>query len=93
MKGLKEIVDSLEVKVQKLYELNTALHQELHQVREEKERLQEELMLKSHEYQKMSDRAKILEQNANNHVEHDALKGRIDEVVREVDRCIAMLNN
>jgi len=94
MADINELVNSIEIKVKKLIALNTVLADENSQLKEkqvelinnseDQKKIIEQLKDKNN-YLKIAESVKQFEGNAD-------VKSKIDELVREIDKCIGLLN-
>ncbi len=94
MKPLEDKLMSIEMKVRQLIQVNRELHQELVSARAENVNLKEQLQ------QKQSELQKIISKNQNKHIaaslsdqEKKQTRQKINALVREIDHCIALLND
>ena len=90
------IISSLEIKINKLLSTFNNLKLVNDELKNEKSRLSLELEDKSKEINALNDKIKIMGISksvdvSNNDVKETRLK--INEYIREVDKCIALLNN
>ena len=89
------IVNSLEVKINKLISLQVQLKTDNQRLLSEKEELQNALMLKDNEFKDLHSRyenLKLAKQLISGGEDtHDA-KLKVNRIVREIDKCIALLN-
>ncbi len=90
------IISSLEIKINKLLSSFNNLKLVNDELKNEKSRLSVELEDKSKEIHALNDKIKIMSISksvdvSNNDVKETRLK--INEYIREVDKCIALLNN
>jgi len=91
----KDIVDDLKNKVQKIMALYADLKQECTELKNENQELKTELKNKESEVDFLKNKynklklAKSISVSAND--SHDA-KIKINRIVREIDKCIALLN-
>lgn len=95
MNGVEVVVASLNSKIEKLIllhksalEENRLLMDENHTLRTETERLKQQISETEHQY-KNKQFAEILTENG---FEKKELKGRLDAMIGEIDKCLAILN-
>jgi predicted RNase H-like nuclease (RuvC/YqgF family) len=95
MSEFKEKIEQLSIKVEKLIHLHTRYKAEISHLKSDNEKLISELELKEKKINELSEKNKVIKiakslaetgENA-----HD-IKLKLNEVLREVDRCIALLN-
>ncbi len=94
MKPLEDKLMSIEMKVRQLIQVNRELQLELVSSKTENKNLKEELQ------QKQSELQKLISRNQNNHIaaslndqEKKQTRQKINALVREIDHCIALLND
>jgi len=89
------IVNSLEVKINKLISLQVQLKTDNQRLLSENEELQNALMLKDNEFKDLHSRYENLKLAkhliSGGEDTHDA-KLKVNRIVREIDKCIALLN-
>ena len=91
------IVNSLEVKINKLISLHAELKKDNQRLLNENMELQNTLNLKDNEFKDLYSRyenlklAKHLVSGGDGEETHDA-KLKVNRIVREIDKCIALLN-
>jgi len=92
---MKAIVDSLEIKINKLISLYNVTKQEKEIIVNENENLKNEFAKKQEVVKELEEKIKVIK--ISNLVSSDdedkkKTKQKINEYVREIDRCIALLN-
>ncbi|MAY83634.1 MAG: hypothetical protein CMP59_05815 [Flavobacteriales bacterium] len=84
---------SIEDKLKLLISRKKALESQLEEARRRQKELEETLTLQSVELDELKEKNKILRiANSNSEGDNREIKLKINEIVREVDRCIAQLN-
>jgi len=92
MSEFKHLVEEIEVKVKGLLDQRNKLNQQVEQLETTmKERENEVEQLKT-EIESLRDKNKILRIAGNQEGDNKEIKLKINEIVREVDKCIAQLN-
>ena len=92
---MKAIIDSLEIKINKLISLYNVTKQEKEIIVNENENLKNEFAKKQEVVKELEEKIKVIK--ISNLVSSDdedkkKTKQKINEYVREIDRCIALLN-
>ena len=90
-----DIVVELQNKINRLIDRHTGLKQEVSRLNEEKERLVSELNESTTNYQVLEKKFDNLKLSGNllaEGGEPGEAKKRINQIVREIDKCIALLN-
>ena len=84
---------SIEHKLKQLIDRKQALEKELDEYRNRQKELENSLAQQSVELDELKEKNKILKiANTNNRGDNREIKLKINEIVREVDKCIAQLN-
>ena len=92
---MKAIVDSLEVKIKQLISLYNKTKQEKQQVVNEGEKLKESLAEKQEIINGLEEKIKFIKMSkvvSSLNEDNKKTKQKINEYVREIDKCIALLN-
>jgi len=92
---MKAIVDSLEMKINKLISLYTVTKQEKAIIVNENANLKNELAEKQEVVKELEEKIKVIKISSlvsSNDEDKKKTKQNINEYVREIDRCIALLN-
>ena len=92
---MKAIVDSLEVKIKQLISLYNKTKQEKQQVVNEGEKLKESLAEKQEIINGLEEKIKFIKMSkvvSSSNEDNKKTKQKINEYVREIDKCIALLN-
>jgi flagellar biosynthesis/type III secretory pathway chaperone len=92
---MKAIVDSLEMKINKLISLYTVTKQEKVIIVNENANLKNELAEKQEVVKELEEKIKVIKISSlvsSNDEDKKKTKQKINEYVREIDRCIALLN-
>lgn len=93
MSYLSESFDSLEIQVKKIIKVKQNLQQENKELGLENENLQKALEKCQSEIEELKERNKILRiAGSSKSGDNREVKLKINEIVREVDKCIAQLN-
>jgi len=95
MSNLASAADRLRLKIEKLVHLHTKLGEDNARLTEERDALREKLREQEAIIAKLKERgtiAKLAQQLPEKNGNTD-LKLKINELVREIDKCIALLNN
>lgn len=93
MSYLSESFDSLEIQVKKILKIKQNLQQENKELGLENENLQKALVKCQSEIEELKERNKILRiAGSSKSGDNREVKLKINEIVREVDKCIAQLN-
>ena len=93
MAEFSALVYAVESKVKALIEQQDALKKELEELRSTCERDQQQLLFKDSEIERLKEKNKILRIAAGGKEgDNREIKLKINEIVREVDKCIAQLN-
>lgn len=93
MADFNVLVNAIENKVKALIEQNEALKNEVEKLRSTCERDQQQLGLKDKKIEELTEKNKILRiATGGNEGDNREIKLKINEIVREVDKCIAQLN-
>lgn len=94
MDSFPNIVDKLEVKVLALLEQKKSLSTEVDAFKNEVEQLQQQNNLLEEEVEQLKERNQILRiaGGGTSKGEQREMKVKINEIVREVDKCISQLN-
>lgn len=95
MSGLKSAVTSLETKLEKLVDLHRKTRKEVQALQLQNEQLSEALAQQKQTIKDLEDQSKVLRISktiTNNKENTTELKLKINELIREVDKCIALLN-
>lgn len=95
MNDIKSIVTSLESKIEKLVDLHRQTKKELSVLQTQNNHLNQTIAQQKQTIKGLEDKHKVLklskslsENNENTH----ELKLKVNELIREVDKCIALLN-
>jgi DNA anti-recombination protein RmuC len=93
MKDLSHLVSSLKQKAEKLVEKHELLTQENEKLSEKVTKLKEELTEKDQQFSAVNDKMSLLKiaGNVDNESTKD-VKLKINEMVREIDKCIAQIS-
>ncbi|OUV76127.1 MAG: hypothetical protein CBC83_01190 [Flavobacteriales bacterium TMED123] len=92
---MKVIVDSLEVKIKQLISLYSKTKQEKHQAINEAEDLKNSLAEKQEVINSLEEKIKLIKMSkvvSSSNEDNKKTKQKINEYVREIDKCIALLN-
>ena len=93
MADFNVLVNAIENKVKALIEQNKALKNEVEKLRSTCDRDQQQLGLKDKEIEELTEKNKILRiATGGREGDNREIKLKINEIVREVDKCIAQLN-
>ena len=93
MADFNVLVNAIENKVKALIEQNKALKNEVEKLRSTCDRDQQQLGLKDKEIEELTEKNKILRiATGGKEGDNREIKLKINEIVREVDKCIAQLN-
>jgi predicted nucleic acid-binding Zn-ribbon protein len=96
MESVDGMLKSLEIKVQQFAELYVKLKEERDQLINQSVNLKETIEEKDKEIENLKNQVRDLEmarqENAENEQELSGAKDRIKDLVREIDRCIELLN-
>lgn len=95
MSGLKSAVTSLETKLEKLVDLHRKTRKEVQALQLQNEQLSQALAQQKQTIKDLEDQSKVLRISktiTNNKENTTELKLKINELIREVDKCIALLN-
>jgi hypothetical protein len=94
-KNLSLILASLHSKVEKLIYINKRSAEELKKVKEENEEIKEELKQSKKKVDELIEKSKVLalaKSLSGDEQGKNELKLKINELVREIDKCIALTN-
>ena len=94
-KNLSLILASLHSKVEKLIYINKRSAEELKKVKEENEEIKEELKQSKKKVDELIEKSKVLalaKSFSGDEQWKNELKLKINELVREIDKCIALTN-
>jgi hypothetical protein len=88
-------INSLQSKVEKLVHLHVKATEDIEKLKHEKEAINAELEKQKQIFVKLEETNKIikLSKTINNKQDNTELKYKINELVREIDKCMALLNN
>tara|TARA_B100000073_G_C23249670_1_gene377719 strand:+ start:216 stop:497 length:282 start_codon:yes stop_codon:yes gene_type:complete len=92
---MKAIVDSLEVKIKQLISLYSKTKQEKQQAINEAEDLKKSLAEKQEVINSLEEKIKLIKMSkvvSSSNEDNKKTKQKINEYVREIDKCIALLN-
>lgn len=92
---MKTIVDSLEVKIKQLISLYSKTKQEKQQAINEAEDLKKSLAEKQEVINSLEEKIKLIKMSkvvSSSNEDNKKTKQKINEYVREIDKCIALLN-
>ena len=92
---MKAIVDSLEVKIKQLISLYSKTIQEKHKAINEAEDLKKSLAEKQEVINSLEEKIKLIKMSkvvSSSTEDNKKTKQKINEYVREIDKCIALLN-
>ena len=92
---MKVIVDSLEVKIKKLISLYTKTKEERELAVNEAERIQKDLNKKQEVIKDLEEKIKLIKMSKvvnSSKEDNKKTKQKINDYVREIDKCIALLN-
>ncbi|MEE2700421.1 MAG: hypothetical protein VYD71_03560 [Bacteroidota bacterium] len=92
---MKAIVDSLEVKIKQLISLYGKTQQEKQQAVNEGEKLKKTLAEKQEVINSLEEKIKLIKMSkvvSSSNEDNKKTKQKINEYVREIDKCIALLN-
>ena len=94
MKDLELLVSGIEYKVRKLIEQTNALKEELNRVRLEKEALEKVVRDKRSEVRTLEEKIKLINvaKTIESGKDSAQAKQKINDLVREIDKCIGLLN-
>ena len=95
MTDSESLVNSLEVKINKLVELHNELKKDNEHLLGEKDELTESIRLKDIELKDLQsryDNMKLAKQLVSGGEDSHEAKLKVNRIVREVDKCIALLN-
>lgn len=91
-----EHINRLQQKAEKLINLHRLLLQENEKLRTEKEKLKETLAQRDRELNELDEKLKVIRlarQVAGTDQNSRELKLKINEYIREIDRCLALINH
>jgi hypothetical protein len=92
---MKVIVDSLEIKIKKLISLHDNMKQERELAVDETEKIKKELIEKREVIKKLEEKIKLINMSkvvSSSKEDSKETKQKINDYVREIDKCIALLN-
>ena len=92
---MKVIVDSLEIKIKKLISLHDNIKQERELAVDETEKIKKELIEKREVIKKLEEKIKLINMSkvvSSSKEDSKETKQKINDYVREIDKCIALLN-
>ena len=92
---MKSVVASLEGKIEKLVDLHHRTKKELSALQTQHNHLTQTVSQQKQNIKDLEDRSKVLKLSkslSNNNENTTELKLKINELIREVDKCIALLN-
>jgi len=92
---MKVIVDSLEIKIKKLISLHDNMKQERELAADETEKIKKELIEKREVIKKLEEKIKLINMSkvvSSSKEDSKETKQKINDYVREIDKCIALLN-
>lgn len=92
---MKVIIDRLQNKVERLVAKHQSLKELNQQLEKQLKQLGKQLKQQQESVQELEDKNKILKLSASLHGEEQdtkATRNKINELVREIDKCIALLN-
>ena len=94
MKDLELLVSGIEYKVRKLIEQTNALKEELSRVKKEKEALEKVVRDKGYEVKTLEEKIKLINvaKTIESGKDSAQAKQKINDLVREIDKCIGLLN-
>lgn len=93
MANFSATLEAIESKLKQLIGQKKELETELEQTKIRLKKLEEDLVLKSKELDELTEKNKILRiAGKGNESDNREIKLKINEIVREVDKCIAQLN-
>jgi predicted transcriptional regulator len=94
-KSISLTITSLHSKVEKLIILNKKNGEDLKRIKEENEALRDELKQSTKKKLELEEKIKVLslaKSLSNDEIGKNELKLKINELVREIDKCIALTN-
>ena len=92
---MKAVVDSLEVKIKKLISLYNDTKQERELAVNEVEKIKKELTGKQEDIKRLEEKIKLMKMSkvvSSSKEGNKKTKQKINDYVREIDKCIALLN-
>ena len=95
MSDLKSIASSLESKVEKLVDLHHKAKKELSALKTENTHLTQTVVQQKQVIKDLEEKGKVIKLSkslSNNNENTTELKLKINELIREVDKCISLLN-
>lgn len=95
MNDFQPIVGSIQAKVGKLVEAHKKIRKELNNLKSENEKLTQSIEDQKLTIKDLEEKAKVLKLSksiSNNNEKNTDLKLKINELIREVDKCISLLN-
>jgi chromosome segregation ATPase len=90
------IINSIKTKISEVSSLNQTTREEIIALQNVLKQLNDELEQKSREVNRLNQELENVVKSQSNHTESKTqvdLKTKIDGMVKEIDRCIALLNN
>jgi len=95
MSDLKSIATSLESKIEKLVDLHHRTKKELSAIQNQNTNLNQTISQQKQSIKELEDKSKVLKLSKSLSTTNEnttELKLKINELIREVDKCIALLN-
>jgi len=93
MKDLSILVSKIKQKAERLARRNTLLEEENEKIVKQLEKIKEELKNKDQQVTKLEDKVRLLKiAKSVDGVSTKEVKLRVNEMVREIDKCIAQIN-
>jgi len=94
MSDLKSVVASLEGKIEKLLDLHHRTKKELFALQNQNTNLNQTISQQKQSIKELEDKSKVLKlsKSISTNENTTELKLKINELIREVDKCIALLN-
>lgn len=95
-KALSGTTDALKIKIEKLIHLHKSLQEENRQLKQDNSDLKNRLSVHSDEIKALQQKQVVLKLSntiGRNDEKKTEVKRKINELIKEIDRCIAMLNN
>lgn len=92
---MKAIVDRLEVKIKKLISLHNKAEQDREMAIHEVKKIRDDLVEKQGEINKLEEKMKLIKMSkvfSTSKEDNKKTKQKINDYVREIDKCIALLN-